>query len=409
MKRNALICSAVLAASMALAGAHQTPSSGAQLTATQKRELLLRTEKSLQKAFLGYPTPVVVDIDIEKCQPNAEYRLVAQKGLFEDLTATQFQREAVHVSTGMAFVRNYMAVASSIGSNASLLRWLTHVDKSELEKLAKSALPFTELSPVSQQFVLKHSDLRGLQEKIAKGEFVSVAVRMQFRANFVDRNGKHRSVSLDPGARFSDLEQACREKARTIYEAKATKPPPSAPSEDTPPKIDGSLDFSQGRLLTMSEAIKEAAHVFKKPYTCDGRLASSLYYWQGRFTEATFLEFQRRVQQPVDPELQVASTEQIKRALNTFLKDQLAGLLDPKGAPGGLSFLDALNGTQFTALELNAKNPDWAGDFTANHIDPNCTVTLSAALGVDIFGDGSYDDHTGQSPVENSIRFVFDP
>lgn len=359
-------------------------------------------QAALKRAFKGYSSAVVVDVNLEASAPFTAYSPRLTEAQFANLFALQVGRAAVLQSTGWVFVRQAGSSLSRFDASLETVKWLSKVPDEELSLLCRSAIAFNDLSEGTKRLLARYCQNPGLQEKMANGEFAAASVRLQVMFSFKDKNGALQTYAADPFQKDSEAMQEVRSKVELAY-----KQPPIV--VETKRILLGDLDFSEGRLLRLDELMAEARKAFGKHYMFDGRLSQSYVYVQGKFTDKTFLEFMKAVQNVIEPSEISVKPDEVSAIVLDALKNKVAKLIDSSALIEGISSGDVFENRQMSLADLAKLAPAADALLRAHNVPPDTMVTLIPGLEFQLVAPGSTVTDPKQSPLGNSWAMVVYP
>jgi|GEM_PF-4755111 len=295
-------------------------------TQDQTEERRQLWQAALQKAFKGYSSAVVVDVNLDADIPFTAYSARLSEAKFANLFALQVGRVAVSQSTGWVIVRQAGSSSSRYDAGIDVARWLSKVPDEELSRLCNSAIPFHDLSEDTMKLLARHCSNPGLQAKMANGEFAAASVRFQIMLTFKDKEGVVQTYPADPFSKDSEKMEKIRSQVESTYKQ---------PQIVVEPKktLTGKLDFSEGQVLRLDELVAKAAKALGKYYVYDGRLSRSYFYIQGKYNDQTFLEYLKAVLKTIEPAEISFNPDEVSAILTQALKNKISVITESADLP----------------------------------------------------------------------------
>ena len=389
----------------------QSPTDSAKDTTAQRKEAWTASLRKLFAESKGY---VVADVDVSRIVPAMTTVVRPDEYSQASLVGALIHREPRQLPSGWIFVRGTYTGDNPLNDFALASRWLATITDDELRHLCGDGMSLSEMSPEGRMLFARMCGNRGLQDKMAKGEFVRAAVRMSVAARAIDSKGKPQTLIVDSLFAGSPSETAVTERQEAAY--KAQRGPtggrgvvPYPPDEDS--VVSGELDLHEGRLLTVEEVVALARAAFQRGFIADSRIGKSTVYWQGRFTKDRFVEALRTVTNTLEAKESPTTMEAANAAIERVLRDKIAKLIDLSDAPNGLSYEDALKGRQVGVKDLAVSMRGLSNALSSYGLSPNSRFTLVPALAISLSASGSYRDpqQPNESPVGNVWSMVFLP
>lgn len=303
--------------------------------------------RSLRRCFNGFSQNVVFDVRATNVAPEAAFLNSSDTSIwsekeFANLIGQMCYRQSDLVQHTWVFHKTAFVAGTDSLRQCS---WLEHLKGAELKALCGDGLSFYDLSPQSQTFLARNMPIRGLQNQISQGKFVSVQIRLMFRATGKSAKGETIDIPMLIGDRLSLAATEARERLEKQFH-------PLVKPYKVGPHPSGALDFSKGEIVTLESLIDKASKAFGLKYLGDSRLGQSILYLQGKFNEQNFKEAVAMVYTPI-PFQQVDDRLEKRRAgLVADLRSQIATTIDPKYIPKGLSLGEVFKGVSYSPDEL---------------------------------------------------------
>lgn len=312
-------------------------------------------------------------------------------------------RKQVALKDGWALCRDKVHSDTTSSKYDLVLSWLEQAKPSELRAMLTTGVAFANLSPDSQDLFAGLCYNRGLQKKMANGEFASAELRFSFVGHYKDAQGEKKTMLLDLGSRYWPSEKTKRERLAKQYVRPAINP------SNRGNKAKGELQFPVGEIVSVDELSVRASKAFGRPILFDGRFSPQYCYVQGSFTRDTFLTYMRTLSQTIDWQF-VRTPEENRAAIIEAIKRIIVPLLDDSLAPPGVSFGAALDGKSVRASDVYESFPDLKGMVKQSKLSDDTVFELSPALTLQLVGEGSdLDplDPPGSSPLTNAWSATF--
>lgn len=338
---------------------------------------LNQVEQKYKLSFKGLPGDLVAEAGLRPQAPSASVSDLSQVGLRSIALALGlvFERQA-----GVSIFR--LPIGDEAGSRESTaLGALGQLSDDQLDQLFKTGLALDDMPPdLRDSLITAVSTSPSVASKLAdSGGRALVKLAVISMVDFADSAGTHHQAPVSViGDYFS-------QKALATAQKRAEAPRKgSVPS--VKPTFDsdtGALDFGEGRLMKVSEAMTRAEAVFGVSYRIDRRLAADYLFLRGRFSRKGFETAVGRLTQaaPLSPVL-----GDPKNRLRDFLKTRLAGFA--AGVPyKTIPDLDTLLANpKYTLGEFMALGQD-AGRFAEAFKPPlGATMQLYPMLDVSVNG-----------------------
>lgn len=314
------------------------------------------------------------------------------------LSSSFLHRKVVPQKGGWVFVRDASAADTANARYEAALRWLESVKQSELTSLLNDGVPFANLSPESKTIFAKFCNNRGLQKKMANGEFASAEVRLSFVGSYKDSQGQRKTILLDLGSRMSETEDARRDKLQRTYARPLENPQPKPKPEL------GELSFEKGDLLLIEDVVKLANATFNRNIFYDGRFSKCYCYIQGHFTKESFLKYMKVMSPMIEWEY-VKTLEECRDEIVGAIRKIVAPLVDLNRAPKGITFDQLLQGSTLRGREMYDAFPPLKQILQQLKLSEETPFVLSPALTIQMVADGNDlepEDRPGSSPIGNS-------
>lgn len=347
------------------------------------------------KADLPFSPPRIV-------QPNPREDLgdikVTDPNTIVDLASYFLHRKKIPLKGGFALARDADYSDSPNARYERTIKWLRQVKSAELSTLLNDGVPFANLSQASKEIFARFCGNRGLQKKMATGDFASAEVRLSFVGIYRNSAGTRSTLLLDLDSRSWQKEVARRDRLQRLYVK------PEKPGVESAKVEVGELVFEKGELLQIDELVKRATIAFKRNILFDGRFSNNYCFIQGHFSKDSFLKYLKAISPIIDWEY-LKTLEECRDEIIEEIRHTVAPLVNPTMAPKGLSFDQLLQGSQVRGSDMFSSFPYLQLTLMQMKLPEDTIFTLSPALTLQIVGDGADlepEDPPGSSPIRNS-------
>jgi hypothetical protein len=298
---------------------------------------------------------IVADVDLNAAPPATFDELRGRDRL--KVIAQAMNRDLVPLPFAQLFVRRMQPAHGSLRHDArTLLTWLEHLSKHDLDRLAIGDYTVGEL-PAGQRAEILSAlvpDPDSLAAALDPRHDPRISLQGTLHMEFSDARGETHRLTL-PTPRPSAMESMRKSAPATGKDA------PQRELEEEPfPTSSGPIKF-EAEVLTLRELVQRLQSHLEQMLIYDTRLAGSTYFIDGEFTAANLLMIVQRLASAEPLRLEKApSLEVEERVRNLLLGSQASGLIQDKG----LQALDAqqwLRERELSAERLAAAS-QFAGD-----------------------------------------------
>lgn len=228
---------------------------------------------------------VLVDLPPSVPAPYVGEAIKTREGL--DLFAAALMREVVEVEGALVLVQS-RAVELRPGTDRfpAFAHWLATEPEQVERNLVQGLVDARDISDLGRRTLARcigHAPI--LLAKLAAGEQVQLRVAPTLEVSVsVTKDGVERTqrASLTTGRAWEEHDRF----GQPEYADRA-KPEPRHGSAIAPIE-DGDLDFGEGQVTTLREAIEKARSLWKKRYRLDARLLDDWVFVKGKFTVERF-------------------------------------------------------------------------------------------------------------------------
>jgi hypothetical protein len=331
--------------------------------------------------------PVLIDLPPTVPTPYVGEAIKTREGL--DLFAAALMREVVEVEGAQVLVQS-RAVELRPGTDRfpAFAQWLATEPEQVERNLVQGLVDARDISDLGRRTLARcigHAPI--LLAKLAAAEQVQLRVAPTLEVSVsVTKDGVERTqrASLTTGRAWEEHDRF----GQPEYADRA-KPEPRHGSAIEPVE-DGDLDFGEGQVTTLREAIEKARSLWKKRYRLDARLLDDWVFVKGKFTverfdkclerlgeSLRFASFGPEDENPAD--LAIATRDRLFRAASEGLPAQARELFER--AQNRVPF-------QVDAAELGRLDPKWARQLASMGVDGSAKVTITdRRISVLVWGD----------------------
>lgn len=249
---------------------------------SQQSTPLEQVEQKYRFAFKELPGNLVTEAGLRPQPPAAAVTDLSQVGLRSTALGLGlvFEREA-----GVSIFR-LPSPDETASREGTVISALGQLSDAQLEQIFKTGLHLEDVpADIRQSLVSAISTSPAVASKLAhSGGRAVVKLSIITMVEYADATGTKRQAPLNTiGNRIPQQVIAAAEERAKSSKTGATTPEKLTFDSDT-----GPLDFGEGRLIKISEAMTRAEASFGTGYTVDRRLAADYLFVRGKFSKKGF-------------------------------------------------------------------------------------------------------------------------
>jgi hypothetical protein len=398
INRFPLICGLVALVGVPLAWARTDP------TKTDVGKEPSKETKAFRSLFATCEAPLVVDLreddkkdgSLEIALPDSSLALPrnptdAQLNSY----AIVLNRKVAHLEDAWVLFQTNRITSGFAANERDIAEWLDRIGLDELKSLATSNRDVRELDGEGQTNILNLvRNYPDLVDRVTSGKSVCARLHYVFVVYGVNtKTGKTVDANiLDEAVGPVDLK------------------PDAKGSPSGSPLVavkDGSLDFGEGEVLSVRDALGRAAKAFGIRFNLDSRILRSRVFIKGCFNEKRFAAAFYKIATVEPLEVVNESAEEYAQRLQKIYDKIWANLADLDQSNSKLAELKKklLSGdVKMKASEAIGLSKDLQSQFKISNIDLNSIVTIKRDLALRVSAEG--DGPAGGSMTTNDIRFL---